>query len=56
MSDLEYFYFDHLKGVDESPGAGFLRCCNCKEWFANRNALARHTQRLIQERSKLKRN
>lgn len=35
-------------GIDESPGAGFLRCCNCKEWYSDKAALARHTRQLIQ--------
>lgn len=37
-----------LEGRDESPGIGYLRCCNCKEWFKDAAALTRHTKQLIQ--------
>lgn len=37
-----------IPGRTDSPGVGYLRCCNCKEWFMNASALARHTRQLIQ--------
>lgn len=35
-------------GVEVSPGAGYLRCSNCKKWFSDEQTLQEHSKDLIQ--------